>query len=100
MKRRASRRTQRHSVIVDVTVCDVKSGTQIKERTKDLNLYGCRITAESPFPAGTNVVLNMTCGEEKITAIGKVIFTRPIIGMGILFAAMEPHCQELIENWI
>jgi hypothetical protein len=65
MKRRPSRRAQRHSAIVDVTVYDVKSGTQIKERTKDLNLYGCRITAESPFPAGTDVVLNMTCGDRK-----------------------------------
>jgi hypothetical protein len=100
MKRRASRRAQRHPVIVDVSIYDVKSGIQIKERMKDLNLYGCRLTAGTPFPAGTDVVLNMTCGEEKITVIGKVIYGRPVIGMGILFAAMEPHCQEIIENWI
>ena len=65
MKCRTSRRAPHHSVIVDVTVYDVKSGTEIKERTKNLNLHGCRITAESPFRAGTDVALNMTCGEEK-----------------------------------
>jgi hypothetical protein len=100
MKHRASHRAQRHSVSVDYFVYDVKSGTQIEEHTKDLNLYGCKTTAESPFVAGTDVVLNMTCGEEKITAIGKVIFGRPVMGMGIHFATMEPHCQETIGNWI
>ena len=98
MKCRTSRRAPHHSVIVDVTVYDVKSGTEIKKRTKNLNPHGCRITAESPFRAGTDVALNMTCGEEKITVIGKVIFGRPVTGMGILFAALEPHGQEIIAN--
>jgi hypothetical protein len=97
---RSTRRGLRHSVIIDVTVCDLESGTQIRERTKDLNLYGCSVSTATPFAVGTKVVLKMAYGPEKLAVVGKVIYGRPDIGMGIVFTTVEPEDQKIIEDWI
>jgi hypothetical protein len=49
MEPRSTRRTLRHSLIVDVEVVDLKSWIQIRERTKDLSLYGCGVSTATPF---------------------------------------------------
>lgn len=94
------RRALRHSLIVDVEVTDLESGIQIRERTKDVNLYGCGVNTATTFPAGTKVVVKMVCGLEKVKAFGKVIYGRQDIGMGIVFTTVEPEDQRLLENWI
>jgi CDGSH-type Zn-finger protein len=74
MEPRSTRRTLRHSLIVDVGVVDLKSWIQMRECTKDLNLCRCGVSTATPFPAGTKVMLKMVYGREKITAFGKVIY--------------------------
>jgi hypothetical protein len=100
MEPRSTRRTLRHSLIVDVEVVDLKSWIRIRERTKDLSLYGCGVSTATPFPAGTKVMLKMVYGREKITAFCMVILGRPDIGMGIVFTTVEPKDQKLLEDWI
>ena len=100
MEPRSTRRALRHSVIVDVTALDLESGIQIRERTKDLNLYGCSVSTATPFPTGTKVMLKMAYGREKIAVFGKVVYGRPDIGMGIVFTIVEPADQKTIEDWI
>ena len=94
------RRALRHSLIVDVEVTDLESGIQIRERTKDVNLYGCGVNTATTFPAGTKVVVKMICGLEKVTAFGKVIYGRQDIGMGIVFTTVEPEDLKLMGDWI
>jgi hypothetical protein len=100
MEPRSTRRSLRHSLIVDVEVVDLNSGSQIRERSKDLSLYGCGVSTATPFPAGTKVMLKMAYGREKITFFGKVIYGRQDIGMGIVFTTVEPEDQKLLEDWI
>src|SRR5579864_7704513 len=97
---RTTRRTLRHSIIVDVEVVDLKSWIQMRERPKDLNLYGCGVTTATSFLARTKVMLKVVCGREKITAFSKVIYGRPEIGMGIVFTTFESKDQKLLEGWI
>lgn len=70
-----------------------------KERTKDLSLYGCGLNTATPFPAGTKVMLKVTCAGQELVAFGKVIYGRRDIGMGIVFTMIEPHDRELLEDW-
>ncbi len=60
MKTRPARRGQRHPIAVDVEVTNLELGIQIKERTKDLSLYGCGLSTATPFSAGTKVMLKVT----------------------------------------
>jgi len=48
---RSTRGALRHAVVVDVEITDSQSGIRIKERTKDLSLYGCRVSTAIPFQA-------------------------------------------------
>jgi PilZ domain len=95
-----SRRTSRRRLAVNVAVTDVQSGVEIVGRTEDLSLHGCGVSTETPFPAGTMVMLNVAHGTAKITAFGKVIYDRQDIGMGIAFTSMETGDQKLIETWL
>jgi hypothetical protein len=94
-----TRRALRHPLVVDVEVTDLESGIQIRERTKDLSLYGCGVSTATPFPAGTKVKLEVAYGRKGIVAFGKVIYGRRDIGMGIVFTTIEPDDQKLLEDW-
>ena len=100
MENRATRQAPRHSLIVEVEVIDLESGFQIRECTKDLNLYGCGVITATPFAAGTKVVLKLANEKEKVTAFGKVIYGRRDIGMGIAFTTVKPEDLKLLEDWI
>lgn len=100
MRPRSIRWAQRHWLPFDVVVINSESGIQIRERTRNLNLYGCGVSTATPFPAGTKVVLKMAYRQEKIAALGKVIYGRPDIGMGIVITNIEPKDQNIIEHWI
>src|SRR6202171_6878083 len=93
------RRASRRSLAGDVAVTNVQSGVEMVGHTEDLSLHGCGVSTATPFPAGTMVMLNVTHGTEKIAALGKVIYDRHDIGMGIAFTSIEPENQKLIEDW-
>jgi hypothetical protein len=82
-----------------VEVTNLELGIQIKERTKDLSLYGCGLSTATPFSAGTKVMLKVIYAGQEIVVFGKVIYGRPDIGMGIVFTMIEPHDRELLEDW-
>jgi hypothetical protein len=65
MGTRSTRRALRHSLIVDVEIIDLESRIEFMDRTKDLNLYGCRVSTATPFPAGTKV-LKIAYGQNTI----------------------------------
>jgi hypothetical protein len=82
-----------------VEVTNLELGIQIKERTKDLSLYGCGLSTATPFSAGAKVMLKVTYAGQEVVVFGKVIYGRPDIGMGIVFTMIEPHDRELLEDW-
>ena len=98
METRSTRRALRHPVVVDVEVTDMESGILIKERTKDLSLYGCGVSTATPFLAGTKVMLKVVYGVKQMTAFGKVMYGRQDIGMGIAFTAIGAKDQKLLEE--
>ena len=100
MRPRSTDWGRRHWLPFDVVVIDPESGNQIRERTRNLNLYGCGVITATPFSAGTKVELKLAYQQKKIAALGKVIYGRPDIGMGIVFTNIEPKDQQIIEDWI
>jgi PilZ domain len=94
-----ARRVLRHPLVVDVEVTNLESEIRIRERTKDLSLYGCGVSTVTPFPAGTKVKVKVAYGRKEIVAFGKVIYGRRDIGMGIVFTTIEPDDQKLLEDW-
>jgi len=100
MEPKDARRAPRQSFEVDVEIANVESGIRIRDRTRDLNLYGCGVRASEPFASGTRVLLKLTYADEKITATGRVIYGGADLGMGIAFTAVEPEDQRVLERWL
>jgi hypothetical protein len=100
-KAQSTRRAPRLPLVVDVELTNLKSGIQIKERTRDLSLFGCGVGATSlHFSAGTEVTLKLAYGGTEIVAFGRVIYARPDIGMGVAFTFIGTDDQKLLEAWL
>ena len=99
MEYKDRRQAPRHSFVADIELTDVQSGTQIKERVKDLSLTGCGVNT-APFPKGTRVRIKLFHGGGYIPALGRVIYARLELGMGIMFTSIEPEDQRILAGWI
>jgi PilZ domain len=95
-----SRRVPRYSLIADVEVTDVQSGIQIRERTRELALFGCRVDTLKHFPKGTSVKIKVIHEGGEMVALGRVVYARPDIGMGIAFTSVAPEDERILEEWI
>jgi hypothetical protein len=59
---RSIRRALRHSLTTDVVLVNLESGIQIRECTKDLDLFGCDVSSATHFPAGNKVMPKIAHG--------------------------------------
>ncbi len=67
----------RYSFVVDIEVTGLQSETQIRERTEDLSLFGCRVNTLKPFPKGTRVRINLSHGGADVATLARVVYARP-----------------------
>lgn len=93
-------RAHRYPFVASVELTDVESETQLRARTSNLSLFGCRVDTISPFPAETKVRLRITHGSTSFVALGKVAHAQPNVGMGIIFTAIESNDQAVLEDWL
>ena len=94
------RLTPRYSFVVDIEVTDLQSGTQIRERAKDLSLFGCGVDTLKPFARGTRVRIKLSHGGADVVALATVAYARPNMGMGVVFTSIEPEDERILKGWI
>jgi hypothetical protein len=95
-----TRRVPRYSFDVDVEVADLQSEMCIREKTKDLSLYGCGIDTSVVLPRSRVVRIKIAYEGATMVALGRVVYARPDIGMGVAFISVEPEDQRILERWI
>ena len=95
-----SRRVPRHPFIADIEATNMKSGIQITEHTKELSLFGCGVETRKLIPRGTDVKVTITHEGAEMKALGRVVYARPDIGMGIAFTSVEPESERILRGWI
>jgi hypothetical protein len=91
---------QRHSFVVDIEVTDVQSGIQIRERTRDVSLFGCGVDTLKPFPQGTPIRIKLSHGGADVAALARVAYASPELGMGVVFTSIERGDKWILEGWI
>ncbi len=94
------RREPRHPFFASVELLESKLDTRIDARTGDLSLHGCYVDTMNPFPSGSNVRVTITHMEEKFTTLGKVAHSKPNVGMGISFTAIDPQQRPILMKWL
>ena len=93
-------RARRYSFVTGIELTDVQSETQIRERTSDLSLFGCRVDTTKLFPTGTRVRIRIAHRGANFAALGSVVYAAPDAGMGVAFTKIEQKDQLVLERWI
>lgn len=52
------------------------------------------------WPIGSHVGINIVHNEETFSARAKVVYGRPMLGMGVVFTEVEPTDQSVLDAWI
>ena len=94
------RRTPRYSLAVDIEMTNVISGIRIEARTKMLSVAGCGVDALKLFPQGTSVRVRLSYQGKEATALARVVYARPDLGMGLAFTTLERKDERILETWI
>ena len=93
-------RAPRLPFVAPIELTDVSSETQMRERTSNLSLFGCRVNTLKPLPTGTKVRIRIEHEGANLVALGKVVYSLPHSGMGVVFTKIEPNSQVILEKWI
>jgi len=71
----------RFPFIAEAQVIEILSDARLKAQTSDLSSARCFLDMLNPWPAGTEIRITISHGSDMFTALGKVIFVSPNMGM-------------------
>jgi len=94
------RRAPRYPFIAEAEAIEVSSNTKLAAKTSDLSIGGCFLDMLNPTPQGTEVRVRISHEGATFTALGRVVFILPNMGMGVTFTNIEQDQQAILQKWI
>ena len=94
------RRAPRFQFIADAEVAEIESGMKFKVKTGDLSLGGCFLDMLNPSPEGTEIRVVIFRANTTFTALGRVVFVFPNLGMGVVFTGVEANQLAALQEWL
>jgi hypothetical protein len=94
------RRATRHYFGGAAEVINIVSGKRLIASCNDLSVFGCFLKTSIVFPRGTNVKLEITHADMRLAVLGKVAQGEADKGMGVVFGAIEPEDQAVLNEWL
>ena len=93
-------RARRYRIIAPIEMTDLQTERQIRGRTRDLSLYGCNANTETTLPTGTRVRIRIIHGGGNFISLGRVVYVKPSVGIGVVFTKVEHDHELVLERWI
>jgi len=90
----------RYSFIASAEVADEQSGASIAARVSELSQQGCYLDMVNPLPMRTNVLINISSGNDLFRAKGKIVYVHPGIGAGVIFVEVPLSSQSVLQRWL
>jgi len=97
---RERRRTPRYVFFASAELLEEKSEVRVASRVSELSLYGCYLDMMNPFPKDTQVLVRIWTDEKFFQTKGKVIYSQPNMGAGVVFIDVEPMYQPILQQWL
>jgi len=94
------RRSPRYRFIADVEIIDGASDAPLKARTTDLSIGGCFLDMLNPSPKGTELRVRISHAGATFTAVGRVAFVVPNMGMGVAFTNVDGNQFGILQKWL
>jgi hypothetical protein len=89
-----------YSLAVDIEITDVQSAIQIRARTTMLSLVGCIVDTLRVFPKGISVSVKLSYRGAEVRALGRVIYARSDLGMGLAFTSIGSGDERILDWWM
>ena len=97
---RERRRTPRYVFFASAELLEEKSEVRVASRVSELSLYGCYLDMMNPFPKDTMVLLRIWTDERVFQTKGRIIYSQPNMGAGVVFLDVQPMYQPILQNWL
>ncbi len=97
---RERRRTPRYVFFASAELLEEKSEVRVASRVSELSLYGCYLDMMNPFPKDTMVLLRIWTDEKIFQAKGRIIYSQPNMGAGVVFLDVQPMYLPILQHWL
>jgi len=84
------------SASAEVTSDDLVELTRVTE----LSRYGCYLETSKRWTPGTHVTVKITKKNRLFEATATVLYSRPTMGMGMVFREVKAAFQSILEDWL
>jgi hypothetical protein len=96
----STRRTPRYPFGAPAEVFVEDSSAMQLCRVKELSLYGCYLDSAVPLAAKTRVLLKVYGPHDLFEANATVIYTHPMLGMGLVFREVRESFAPVLQKWL
>jgi PilZ domain len=94
------RQTPRYPFSALAEIVDEEENARTSTRVSDLSLHGCYVEMSNPFPAGTNVMIEISTETESLETHATVAHIEPKRGMGLTFGEMPKSLANVLNKWV
>ncbi len=95
------RRTPRYMFFASAELLEEKSEVRVASRVSELSRYGCYLDMMNPFPKDTFVLVKIWREEGNVVQTrGKIIYSQPNRGAGVVFVDIEEKYVPTLEQWL
>ena len=94
------RRAPRYQFIAHAQVTEIVSNTRLDAKTGDLSIGGCFLNMRNPSPEGAEIQLRISHANTEFTALGRVVFVFPNLGIGVMFTSVATDQLAVLEEWL
>jgi hypothetical protein len=92
-------RARRYPFAASIELVEMESESEIREQTTNLSVFGCQLTAQKPFAAGTRVRLRILHRGAIFAALGHIVNVGKN-SMGVVFTKIEEKDQAILQIWL
>lgn len=93
-------RARRFPFVAPITLTDLESSVQLKAGTSNLSVFGCHIATAVLWPVGTKIRIRIAHNGASCSALGRIVYGKPMKGMGILLTRVESIDQTVLDGWL
>jgi PilZ domain len=97
---RERRRTPRYVFFASAELLEEKSEVRVASRVSELSLHGCYLDMMNPFPKDTLVLLRIWSDEKVFQTKGRIIYSQPNMGAGVVFLDVQPMYLPILQQWL
>ena len=94
------RRSPRYQFVADTEIAEITSNKRLGGRSSDLRSGGCFLDMLNPSPEGTEIRVTVHHASASFTALGRVVFVFPSVGMGVVFTNVEEDQLAVLRKWL